>query len=58
MAKRTDLKCPFCGSLIVSVGECKDLVIICHECKASLLITKHDDGSCTVSAKPQNKQAV
>ena len=53
MAKRTDLKCPFCGSLIVSVSVCKDLVITCHECGASLLITKNDDGSCTVSAKPQ-----
>ncbi len=56
MAKRTDLKCPFCGSLIVSVGVCKDLVVTCHECKASLLITKNDDGSCIVSAKP-HKQA-
>ncbi len=58
MSKRTELKCPICGMVALKATICKDVEIECRECQASLLITKNDDGSCTVSARPHEKKAV
>ncbi len=58
MSKRTELKCPYCGELIMKANVCKEVEIECRNCNASLLITKNDDGSCTVSARPHEKKAV
>lgn len=57
MSKQTELKCPMCGSLIMQVKNCKDVKIVCRDCNAMLLISKADDGSCTVSARPSNTAA-
>ena len=54
MAKRTELKCPLCGAMQMRVKNCKEAELICHGCGASLLITKDEDGSCYVSARPQD----
>lgn len=53
MAKRTELKCPLCGAVQMRVKNCKEAELICHGCDASLLISKDEDGSCYVSARPQ-----
>ena len=53
MAKRTELKCPLCGAVQMRVKNCKEAELICHGCGASLLISKDEDGSCYVSARPQ-----
>lgn len=53
MAKRTELKCPFCGAVQLRARLCKDVEIECSKCGASLLITKNEDDSCTISARPQ-----
>lgn len=52
MAKRTELKCPLCGALQLKVKVCKEVEIECSKCGASLLISKDEDGSCFVSARP------
>ena len=52
MAKRTELKCPLCGAVQMRVKNCKEAELICHGCGASLLISKDEDGSCYVSARP------
>ena len=53
MSKRTELKCPFCGEVQMRVKNCKEAEIICRGCGASLLITKDDEGSLYVSARPK-----
>ena len=54
MAKRTELKCPLCGAVQMRVSNCKEAELVCNGCCASLLITKDEDGSCYVSARPQD----
>lgn len=56
MAKRTELKCPLCGALQIRVKACKEVEIECSHCGASLLFTKEEDGSCTISARPPEKE--
>lgn len=56
MAKRTELKCPLCGTLQIRVRVCKEVEIVCHECNASLLISKDEDGACIVSARPSEQK--
>ena len=56
MAKRTELKCPLCGAVQMRVKNCKEAELICHGCGASLLISKDEDGSCYVSARPKRQQ--
>lgn len=56
MLKIKKLSCPLCGTSQVSVKNCKDLEVVCSTCGCSLLITKKDDGSCIVSARPQGYQ--
>ena len=58
MAKRTELKCPLCGAVQMRVKNCKEAELICHGCGASLLISKDEDGSCYVSARPQEFESV
>ena len=53
MAKRTKLMCPCCGEFQIKVLTCKEVEIECRVCGASLLITKSEDGTCLVSARPQ-----
>lgn len=55
--KRTELKCPLCGQKLIKARLCKEVELECHECGASLLITKDEDGSCNVSARPQGSIA-
>lgn len=57
MAKRTELLCPCCGGLQISVRTCKEVGIVCRVCGASLLITKNEDGTVTVSARPKDAKA-
>lgn len=54
MLKRTELKCPFCGKVQMKVLVCKGVEIECQMCGASLLISRSEDGSCTVSARPRS----
>ena len=56
MSKRTELKCPFCGALQLRVKVCKEVEIECGKCCASLLITKDEDGCCTISARPPESE--
>ena len=57
MARRTELLCPCCGGLQLSVRTCKEVKIECRVCGASLLITKIEDGTITVNARPKDKKA-
>lgn len=57
MAKRIELKCPLCGALQLRAKICKEVEIECGNCGASLLITKNEDDSCIVSARPQTLTA-
>lgn len=54
MAKRTELKCPFCGAMQMRVKNCKEAELICHGCGASLLMTKDESGALYISARPQD----
>lgn len=54
MTKKTVLKCPLCGGLQMKVRTCKEVEIVCRDCGASLLMTKNEDGSCNISARPQD----
>lgn len=54
MLKRTELKCPFCGKEQMKVLVCKEVQIECRVCGASLLISRKEDGSCTMSARPRS----
>lgn len=56
MARRTEIKCPFCGAAQLKVRTCKEVETVCHECGASLLLSKNEDGSILVSARPHLDQ--
>lgn len=58
MAKRTELMCPCCGGIQLKVRTCKEVEMECRSCGASLLITKDEDGSCIVSARPNTDKQV
>lgn len=36
MAKRTELKCPYCDTVQMRVKNCKEAELLCHNCGASL----------------------
>ncbi len=52
--KKTELRCPLCGENLIKARVCKDVEIQCHQCGASLLITKDEGGACNVSARPKD----
>ena len=54
MAKRTELKCPYCDTVQMRVKTCKEAELLCHKCGASLLITKDESGALYISARPQD----
>ena len=54
MVKRTELKCPFCDTVQMRVKNCKDAELICHNCGASLLMSKDENGALYISARPQD----
>lgn len=54
MAKRTELKCPYCDTVQMRVKNCKEAELLCHNCGASLLITKDECGALYISARPQD----
>ena len=56
MSKAQDAVCPFCKEVQLQVRTCKDVHIVCRKCGASLLFTIAEDGSYSVSARPQNKK--
>ena len=52
--KRTELKCPFCDTVQMREKNCKDAELICHNCGASLLMSKDENGALYISARPQD----
>ena len=56
MAKRTELICPLCGAVQLKVRTCKEVEMECRCCGASLLITKDEDGTCNVNARPNESK--
>ena len=57
MARRTELLCPCCGGLQLSVRTCKEVKIVCRVCGASLLFTKNEDESIVLSIRPKADKA-
>ena len=51
--KKNGIKVSALWSVQMRVKNCKEAELICHGCGASLLISKDEDGSCYVSARPQ-----
>ena len=51
---KTELKCPFCDTVQMRVKNCKDAELICHNCGASLLMSKDENGALYISARPQD----
>lgn len=54
MAKRTELKCPYCDAVQMRVKNRKEAELICHNCGASLLVTKDESGALYISARPRD----
>ena len=39
MAEKLTVQCPYCNFMMVQVTECKDLVVVCPSCGASVKIS-------------------
>ncbi len=57
-SKRKTLICPGCGTKLLKVVECTDLMIECFYCGALILATILSDGGMSIDYKPCSESAL
>ena len=53
MAEKLNVQCPYCNFMMVQLTECKDLIVLCPSCGASVKVSATDEDAVIRVKKPR-----